>query len=55
MVNTGPGNGLLTEGTKLLPEPMLTLQKRVPFQCDVYLNICDFNLYIRNHIYICQG
>ena len=30
LVNTGSGNGLLPDGTKPLPEPMLTYHQLVP-------------------------
>ena len=34
LVNIGPGNGLLPDGTKPLPEPMLTYHKYRPVTRD---------------------
>ena len=47
-VNNGPGNGLLPDGTKPSPEPMLTCNQRGPLELtcgQLHKNILDIRHY----------
>ena len=52
-VNTGTGNGLLPEGTKPLPEPMLTWDHWHPSQCNSTENVQGLvaNFIVQNKIF----